>query len=200
MKALETRYAGCRFRSRLEARWAVFFDHMGIEWQYEPQGFDIEGTPYLPDFHLPKTRTWVEVKGSEEDFRDHEALYAYALDFGGYLPDVGNSWGSERGLLILGDIPRLQERRSAIGSKYRQCPAHPLLQHNEGVLVSWASFGESGLWARSHGDGTCSTAPDLPTIDGSWTGEHVFSAPTPRKAERAYIAARSARFEHGESG
>lgn len=36
--ALTTRYAGCRFRSRLEARWAVFFDHLGIEWEYEPQG------------------------------------------------------------------------------------------------------------------------------------------------------------------
>jgi hypothetical protein len=31
MKAIETRYAGCLFRSRLEARWAVLFDHLGIE-------------------------------------------------------------------------------------------------------------------------------------------------------------------------
>lgn len=28
IRAIETRYAGCRFRSRLEARWAVFFDHL----------------------------------------------------------------------------------------------------------------------------------------------------------------------------
>lgn len=191
MKAIETHYAGCRFRSRLEARWAVFFDTLGIEWQYEPEGFDIEGTPYLPDFYLSKTKTWVEVKGSEDDFRDKEALYAYAIDFGGCLPDVGESWGSERGLLILGAIPRPRPRR---------VPAHPLLQHKEGVLVSWATLGQSGLWARSHGDGTSSTAPDLPEIDGSWTGEHFFVGPQPGRAERAYLAARKARFEHGQSG
>lgn len=30
---IQTRYAGCLFRSRLEARWAVFFDHLGIRWR-----------------------------------------------------------------------------------------------------------------------------------------------------------------------
>lgn len=39
MKPIETRYAGCRFRSRLEARWAVFFDTLGVKWLYEPEGF-----------------------------------------------------------------------------------------------------------------------------------------------------------------
>jgi hypothetical protein len=35
IKPIETRYNGYRFRSRLEARWAVFFDTLGIEYQYE---------------------------------------------------------------------------------------------------------------------------------------------------------------------
>lgn len=53
IKAIETRYAGCRFRSRLEARWAVFFDALGISWEYEPQGYDLgDAGPYLPDFFL----------------------------------------------------------------------------------------------------------------------------------------------------
>ena len=43
MKPIETEYAGCRFRSRLEARWAVFFDALGVRWEHEPQGFDIDG-------------------------------------------------------------------------------------------------------------------------------------------------------------
>ena len=30
IKAIETYYKGYRFRSRLEARWAVFFDAAGI--------------------------------------------------------------------------------------------------------------------------------------------------------------------------
>lgn len=32
IKAIETRYAGCR-RSRLEARWAVVFDTLGFAWE-----------------------------------------------------------------------------------------------------------------------------------------------------------------------
>jgi hypothetical protein len=64
MKAIETQYAGCRFRSRLEARWAVFFDHLGVKWEYEPEGFDLDGVWYLPDFYLPD-HGWVEVKPSE---------------------------------------------------------------------------------------------------------------------------------------
>lgn len=38
---LETRYAGYRFRSRLEARWAVFFTRLGLDWEYEPQGYRV---------------------------------------------------------------------------------------------------------------------------------------------------------------
>lgn len=68
MKAIETSYAGRRFRSRLEARWAVFFDRAGIDWQYEPEGYDNKkGFRYLPDFYLPKVEEGVffEVKGDE---------------------------------------------------------------------------------------------------------------------------------------
>ena len=41
IRAIETRYNGYRFRSRLEARWAVFFDTLGIRYEYEPEGFDL---------------------------------------------------------------------------------------------------------------------------------------------------------------
>ena len=53
MKAIETHYAGHRFRSRLEAKWCVFFQHLSIRWEYEPQGFRFAGRSYLPDFLLP---------------------------------------------------------------------------------------------------------------------------------------------------
>lgn len=60
--AIETKYAGYRFRSRLEARWAVYFDAIGLEWEYEPEGFDLDGVRYLPDFWLSTVRMWAEVK------------------------------------------------------------------------------------------------------------------------------------------
>lgn len=64
IKAIETSYAGCRFRSRLEARWAVFFDHMQIPWEHEPEGFETPDGRYLPDFRLllQTGQAWFEVK------------------------------------------------------------------------------------------------------------------------------------------
>jgi hypothetical protein len=63
---IETHYRGYRFRSRLEARWAVFFDAAGIEWRYECEGYRLAERPYLPDFWLPKSETFVEIKPTKE--------------------------------------------------------------------------------------------------------------------------------------
>ena len=71
IKAIETVYKGYRFRSRLEARWAVFFDALGIEWEYEKEGYDLgELGWYLPDFEIKLSNgdEWfVEVKGDQND-------------------------------------------------------------------------------------------------------------------------------------
>lgn len=58
--ARPTMYEGCRFRSRLEARWAAFFDLVGWRWEYEP----LELAGYIPDFilMLPHAPLLVEVK------------------------------------------------------------------------------------------------------------------------------------------
>lgn len=68
IRAIETSYAGCRFRSRLEARWAVFFDKLGIEWEHEPEGFETSAGRYLPDFQIRVPSDgypyWFEVKPS----------------------------------------------------------------------------------------------------------------------------------------
>jgi hypothetical protein len=63
IKAIETFYKGYRFRSRLEARWAVLFDSAGIEWVYEQEGYTLsDGQNYLPDFWLPRWGVFAEVK------------------------------------------------------------------------------------------------------------------------------------------
>lgn len=65
IKAIETQYKGYRFRSRLEARWAVFFDALNIKWEYEKEGYELgEAGWYLPDFWLPELKFFVEVKPS----------------------------------------------------------------------------------------------------------------------------------------
>ncbi len=49
MKSIPTKYAGVQMRSRLEARWAAFFDLCDWNWDYEPDF----GTPgWIPDFVL----------------------------------------------------------------------------------------------------------------------------------------------------
>lgn len=73
IKPIETVYRAYRFRSRLEARWAVFFSELNIEWEYEKEGYELEdGSWYLPDFWLPKFKIWVEIKPGSED-EDKEA-------------------------------------------------------------------------------------------------------------------------------
>lgn len=66
IKAIQTNYKGYHFRSRLEARWAVFFDALGLQWEYEPEGFDLgDAGWYLPDFRVTSPQgyvAWYEVK------------------------------------------------------------------------------------------------------------------------------------------
>lgn len=68
IQAIETKYKGYNFRSRLEARWAVFFDALGIKWEYEKEGYDLGALGwYLPDFWFPDLRCWVEIKPNGDD-------------------------------------------------------------------------------------------------------------------------------------
>lgn len=64
LKAIETRYKGYLFRSRTEARWAVFFDMLNLNWEYENEGYELGDVRYLPDFFIKDTGSFIEIKGS----------------------------------------------------------------------------------------------------------------------------------------
>ncbi len=71
IKPIQTRYNGRFYRSRLEARWATFFDSIGIKFEYELEGYELSnGQRYLPDFYLPTFDggLWCEVKPLGGDF------------------------------------------------------------------------------------------------------------------------------------
>lgn len=73
IQAIETHYKGYRMRSRLEARWAVFFDALNIPWEYEKEGFNLgDGIFYLPDFWLPEQQCWIEIKGEHPTEEEHQ--------------------------------------------------------------------------------------------------------------------------------
>lgn len=63
--AKPTTYNGYLFRSKLEAKWAVFFDRLGKPYEYEPEAFRCnDGSQYTPDFYLPELM--IRIFGSEK--------------------------------------------------------------------------------------------------------------------------------------
>lgn len=70
-RPIDTQYKGFVFRSRLEARYAVFFDALDIKWEYEKEGYELPSGKYLPDFWIESAGlraernipgSWVEIK------------------------------------------------------------------------------------------------------------------------------------------
>ena len=115
IKAIQTYYNGYHFRSRTEARWAVFFDNANIRYQYEPEGYELsDGTKYLPDFYLSDFGIFVEIKpllkGVEPDemqatYRKQEELCRKFRDeVGSILLMRGVPWDDVWGQLFCFDL------------------------------------------------------------------------------------------------
>jgi hypothetical protein len=125
-------YRGQNFRSTLEARWAIFFDEMGIEWVYEPEGYIVNNEEwYVPDFYLPQFKTWAEVKGVFGDAELRTAINA--LDYG-VLPETREGDGTTRGLLYLGNIPKSKANDNFLAHQ------HIMFVHNKGVTYQKIKF------------------------------------------------------------
>jgi hypothetical protein len=193
--AIETRYGGYRFRSRLEARWAVFFDHMHIAWQYEPQGFIVAGRPYLPDFLLTECGTWVEVKGAESEL-DHDLMLAAAE----LLPEADCIREQGPRLLILGPIPA-----PCADGDLGWIGLSPVVGSFDGpsdevsIVDQWWGFGGYHKNMRPWVLANTSSSTPVQWDSGPWLSPmpDLYEAAA---AEAGYEAARGARFEHGQSG
>lgn len=177
MKAIETVDKGIRFRSRLEARWAVFFDAVGVKYQYEPEGYVLsDGTRYLPDFYLPDIKMWVEVKGvmSNADQRKID-LFREAIF-------------EESKLIVVGDIP--PETDDLLNWVYQEYPAWECFSVGFDfpyLPCICPACGRFGWEFEGRGARGCQH-------DGYDKG-YTFDAPI---ITAAYRKARQARFEHGE--
>lgn len=222
VKAIETYYKGYHFRSRLEARWAVFFDTLGLPWKYEDQGYQKEiydedapiagadpgseqyGSKivrYLPDFFLPRRYgeegIFVEVKGDKNALKKDWWKHSQIHDYGGVLPNFANSIGKNIGLLLLSEIPEPSSSKIYF---------HPILQHYKGLVKSYGSFTPYGFEVvkQSHLASLLNVDPiyGLDSSDEDWdidTRQAHVHRHYPTVVD-AYAAARSARFEHGQSG
>jgi hypothetical protein len=86
MKAIPTFWNGRYFRSRLEARWAVFFDELGIAYEYEKEGYDLgSGIKYLPDFWMTDLKFWIEIKPTTSTDEEYEKARRLTASSGLYL-------------------------------------------------------------------------------------------------------------------
>jgi hypothetical protein len=199
----QTRYAGCNFRSRLEARWAVFMDALEIGWEYESEGFDLdENEGYLPDFWLERNKVWLEVKGPPPDDLNSAKFLKFASKVAG--KDERCRW--------LGPIPRTAldtiEVTGGLDPTARKkgrgmLGAVPCYVASTSFIPVWGE-GVGDLVTR-HEDGHFSH--HISVLDGIdleyWILQPAVWTPAPWSVvdvQGALDAARSARFEFGESG
>lgn len=144
MQPIETIYDGYRFRSRLEARWAVFFKYSGIRYIYEPEGFRLaDGTTYLPDFYLPDYNTYVEIKSIGaiiigRDGSDQLCFESGREDANKYVSFLTEVVKTAIYMILIGDpYDALQMNPSNNGGGYvfllGECLAHILIKQGKRV-------------------------------------------------------------------
>lgn len=174
---IETKYKGYRFRSRLEARWAVFFDAANIAWEYEKEGYSVKGSYYLPDFYLPQQAAFFEVKGTADY---NEALLQNLADLTG-----------KRVILAVGNIP--EGRDWKCDGKWQGFRTFfPAGEPENDFAVAW---GDRDMFLSCDGCGSIRLMNELYATlkDGCCEGSRLMALGF------AFEAARSARFEHSQS-
>jgi len=171
LQPVPTIYRQFRFRSRLEARWAVFFDRRGITFDYEPEGFPLPGGgAYLPDFWLPQVSMWAEVKPNSDESRlaiPHEAIWKASVV----------AVGTDHPFVIFDGLPRntnywaiYPDKMEPVGWDWNDVVPCELNDYHLTEARFYASTGANPL-------------------DHDWDGAGD---------EAACLAAKQARFEHGE--
>lgn len=213
IKSIPTEYNGYIFRSRTEARWAVFFDGMGIRYEYEAEGYEYcDGSMrWLPDFKLPdEGNTLVEVKGNNEVLKEDWDKLSLAVDY-------HNTPASDNGLLIVGDIPNPYD----IG--FGSIPVFSYLEWAKGIRCDFAAFFDStysqhknylekGIknvfsrlykhnWRKfdvSFTSAQCDMPDCVSTLPKTISNNDIYSYKFKRLKE-AFTIARQARFEFGET-
>ena len=219
LKPIETYYNGYRFRSRLEARWAVFFDALGVKWEYEPEGFDLGGgIYYLPDFRVECWGTrgnindkpftlYIEIKGkmAEDDAIKIRRFAGISRSADKYYDKMKEVYGTS-----VDEWPECTQRQYKSLKEFDSShwiPTHPIL-----VLGNIPGRGNSysnDLIEDAFGISTF----NYETIDGDYFGAYPAADEKGRfylwgddasyiwgvdRVELAYDIARQARFEHGE--
>ena len=189
--AIPTEYKGYRFRSRLEARWAVFFDACRVNWEYEPEGFALpNGQQYLPDFLLHgctgrcPTDLYVEVKG-KMTYADAEKIRHFSGITGLESNEVANP------ILVVTGIPGGDDIRDI--EDFCQYHGYNGFSEIQGGPYPFNFETIDGDYFVAHPGINKNGQFELFGDDRSYTCDRNDEATL-----RAFKLARQARFEHGE--
>lgn len=203
--AKPTEYAGRLFRSRTEARWAVFLDALGLAWEYESRGFDLvvsgKKRSYLPDFYLPTVwgqsgqGVWLEIKGAQPTSAERALAQSLAKQTrqdcyiaSGGVPSPSQFTGS-RVILSPGRIEGFHPRaRRGVPESGKPTSAECWTECECGAL----GIQRNGLAGRMLCD-TSSCGPKTLSVTSR-------KRRATGRLQSAMIAATSSRFEHGEQG
>lgn len=140
-RSYATTYAGSRFRSRLEAKWAAFFDLVGWRWTYEP--FDTTG--YIPDFLIHGRASFIVEVGPCEFLSEFSEKIAKPLA----------AFDRERPVVVFGVDPLILDEYSEslprAGYRLRPCGHHDGDNHLRAVPATqlrtlWAEAGSKTQW------------------------------------------------------
>jgi hypothetical protein len=184
LQAIDTKYNGYRFRSRLEARWAVFFDNLGMKYEYELEGFKLpSGKGYLPDFFLPDLSLFVEVKPTEKiSYLELQKMVEFSLD-------------GDHQLLLIAGTPT--NEKMYLINRVTTGPLEEYEAEYEGEINSdeiadvfmeqLRDFGNVGIGVVPSSREWLLVYKSLPPND-----DHALHS--------ALLAAKQSRFEHGEKG
>jgi len=118
-KPFKNWYRGRRMRSKIEAKWGVFFDHVGWKWEHEGEGYYVlgDGSCYLPDFYVIGAG-WHEIKGDAQGKFERELAMMYDVVkmedkekpgyfLAGYIPDPDPFLEEDKELLRVGIYDKL---------------------------------------------------------------------------------------------
>lgn len=182
-RPIETFYNGYKFRSRLEARWSIFFDSLNIKYEYEPEGFVLsDGTRYLPDFYLPQSDSFFEVKGIMTDIDKHKVEQfirdigkPVTIGYGDMTFQACDNWGSDGYELTDSDSSHL--------CRCYQC-------NNYFFMGNGGSY-QCPCCGYYDGDSTAEWCAEGHLIDrDQYITNDVY---------QAFLKSKQARFEHGET-
>ena len=198
IKPIETDYKGYKFRSRLEAKWAVFFDKIRIPWQYEPDGYDLGDLGwYLPDFYLPWFKAFIEIKPDNLDLisitkaKDKLIRLFESVDCVTMLC-IGDP-ANDKMSIFCNDV-----NDSSGGG-----PNEWEVKFLEGVKI----WDENGSWETTKHYICIAVGPEVDRERGFYTSRWNCASLLPRSSiissrsdfHHEKVFARQARFEHGET-